>query len=502
MSYKKILLLITNFCVGICLTHGEQIPAFPGAEGYGAASVGGRGGEIIEVTNLNDSGPGSFRAAVSASSRRIAVFRVAGTIEVKSRIDIQYPYLTIAGQTALGDGILLKGTDEGGGQMLRIRTHDVIIRYLRIRSGAHGKPGRGQINVSLSPIPANGNRYGDIYNIVLDHLSLSWSLNENISIHRNVPEDDSTVWETYPTISDISVQHCLTAEGLYPHSTGIQTGGERIARNGKSVYNGGMGVSRLSIHRNVFANTSHRNPGLGCKSARVINNVMYNWNSKCAETHDAITVDWVGNYFKPGPLSDPKRLIVHNHFFKGFPQYPFDPPSIYMKGNMNSAHPHQDDWDMYTIHYAETKIPNRFYRPTSMNEALIPVTILSTPKIFPSLLNDAGANVRLDHLGEWITNQDKVDQRIIKDVINGTGEGILYEGNRVHYSDPQQVGGYPDMHDAQPYKDTDHDGMPDAWEEQYQFTVNDPSDNHDDPDGDGYTNIEEFLNGTDPLNGI
>ena len=291
------LLLITFFYLVSCCTYAADLPAFPGAEGFGAESVGGRRGKIIEVTNLHDSGPGSFRTAVSAPEPRIVVFRVAGTIEIKSRIDIQYPFLTVAGQTAPGDGILLKGTEEGGGQMLRIRTHDVILQYLRIRSGAHGKPGRGQINVSLSPIEANGNQYGNVYNIILDHLSLSWTLDENLSIHRNVPENQPQVWESYPTISNVSVQHCLIAEGLYPHSTGIQTGGERIARDGKSIYNGGMGVFNLSIHRNVFVNTSHRNPGLGSKSARVINNIMYNWSSKCAETHDAITVDWIGNYF-------------------------------------------------------------------------------------------------------------------------------------------------------------------------------------------------------------
>jgi len=141
---------------GWCLAGERPIPAFPDAEGYGAASVGGRGGRVIEVVNLDDAGPGSFRAAVSASGARIVVFRVAGVIELRSRVDVQHPFLTIAGQTAPGGGILLKGTAEGGGQMIRIRTHDVIIRYLRIRSGAHGKPGQGQTNIVLDPLEARG----------------------------------------------------------------------------------------------------------------------------------------------------------------------------------------------------------------------------------------------------------------------------------------------------------------------------------------------------------
>ncbi|OHB73314.1 MAG: hypothetical protein A2Z25_09775 [Planctomycetes bacterium RBG_16_55_9] len=129
--------------------------------------------------------------------------------------------------------------------MLRLRTHDVVIRYLRIRSGAHGSPGHGQVNISLDPIPANGDRYGDVYNIVIDHVSVSWTLDENIAIHRNVPEDDPNAWQTHPKIYDVTIQQCLIAEGLYPHSTGIQTGGERIARGGKSIYNGEHGYTNI-----------------------------------------------------------------------------------------------------------------------------------------------------------------------------------------------------------------------------------------------------------------
>ena len=261
---------------------------------------------MIEVTNLSDSGPGSFRAAVTSPGRRTVVFRVGGIIELKSRIDIGHPYLTIAGQTAPGGGITLKGTGQGGAQMLRIRTHDVVIRYLRVRGGKHGEPGRGQINICLDPLEASGNRYGDIYNVILDHCSVSWSLDENIAVFRNVPEQPAAARDNFPRIYNVTVQRCLIAEGLFPHSTGLQSGGERIARGGKSVFNGGHGVSELSIHHNLFANTSHRNPGLGTKNAQVINNVMYNWSSKCSETHDAMAVDWVGNYFKPGPLSDPR----------------------------------------------------------------------------------------------------------------------------------------------------------------------------------------------------
>jgi pectate lyase len=499
---KATLVLLTfsyliNFCFSLSFVKGG-IPAFPGAGGYGAQSVGGRGGRVIEVTNLNDTGPGSFRSAVTTPGRRIVVFRIGGTLELKSRIDIGHPYLTIAGQTAPGGGITLKGTSEGGGQMLRIRTHDVVVRYLRIRSGAHGRPGRSQVNISLDPIPARGDRFGDVYNIMIDHVSVSWTLDENIAIHRNVPEDDPNAWRAHPKIYDVSIQQCLIAEGLYPHSTGIQTGGERIARGGKSIYNGGHGVLRLSIHRNLFANTSHRNPALGCKSAQVVNNVMYNWSSKCSETHDAIMVDWIANYYKPGPLSDPRRLIVHNPFFKGYSQYRFADPSIFMSGNVNAQIPEQKDWQMYTIHYEERPLPASWRRAEPMFDAVCPVPILSAPQAYEWVLADVGANARLNSLGERVPNPDATDRRIINDVRNGTGAGVLFEGKRVHYMHPDQVGGFAKIEPGMAYADSDHDGMSDAWETKHGFNPQAPSDRGDDTDRDGYTNIEEFLNSTNP----
>jgi hypothetical protein len=474
------------------------VPAFPGAEGHGAASVGGRGGRVIEVTNLDDAGPGSFRAAVNAAGPRTVVFRVGGVIELKSRIDIGTPYLTIAGQTAPGGGITLKGSAEGGGQMLRIRTHDVIIRYLRIRSGAHGQPGRGQINLSLDPLEARGDRYGDVYHILLDHVSVSWSLDENLAIFRNVPTGDPVVRERYPRIHSVSVQHCLIAEGLYPHSTGLQAGGEREARNGMSIHNGGLGVSDLGIHRNLFASSSHRNPGLGCKSARVINNVLYNWSSKCSETHDAIHVDWIGNYFKPGPLSDPERLIVHNAFFKGFPQHRFPAPSIHMAGNVNADRPGQTDWEMYRIHYEERPLPAEYRREQPLPDGKFPVTVMPAGKAYEAVLANVGANARLNEQGRWVANLDAADQRILEDVRQRRGNGVLVKGNRVHYTHPDEAGGYPKIEPGTAYEDADHDGMADAWEKRQGLDPQDASDRNRDNDGDGYTNLEEFLNGTDP----
>jgi len=337
-----------------------------------------------------------------------------------------------------------------------------------------------------------------VYNIILDHVSVSWSLDENMSVFRNVPAEQPQAWATYPRIHGVTIQRCLVAEGLHPHSTGIQVGGERVMKDGKSIYNGGHGVSDISIHRNLFATCSHRNPGLGCQSARVINNVMYNWSSKCAETHDAIALDWIGNYLKPGPLSDARRLIVHNDFFKGFPQHRFGAPSVYMAGNVNAADARQGDWDMYSIHYEDRPLPPAYRRDKPMPEGPHPVKALSAQEAYASVLADVGANARLNERGEWVSNADAVDLRVLEDVRRGRGLGVLRNGNRVHYAHPDDVGGYPTIEPGTPYEDSDRDGMADTWERKHGLNPKSPSDSMGDDDGDGYTNVEEFLNGTDP----
>jgi pectate lyase len=373
-----------------------------------------------------------------------------------------------------------------------------MMRYLRIRSGAHGSPGKGQINICLDPLPAQENRYGDVFNIMLDHVSVSWSLDENIAIFRNVPGDTPAERESFPKIHNVTVQRCIIAEGLYPHSTGIQMGGERVMRDGLSVFNGGHGVFDVDIHHNLFANTSHRNPGLGSKSARVVNNVMYNWSSKCGETHDAISVDWIANWFQPGPLSTPGRLLVHNDFFKGRAQNRFEPPSIYMAGNVNASVPSQSDWEMYEIHYENRALPSSYRRSSPMSDATISLSLTNAEEAYQSILGNAGANARLNALGEWLPNADAVDVRVLEDVRLKRGNGVQSNGSWTHYTNPDQVGGYPKLEPGSPYTDNDVDGMSDEWEKRHGLDATDPSDGSTDADDDGYTNVEEFLNGTKP----
>lgn len=451
------------------------VPAFPGAEGAGALTPGGRGGRVIAVTNLNDSGPGSLRAAIEAKGPRIVVFQVGGIIELRKPIFIDEPYLTIAGQTAPGGGITLKGTDEGGGKMLVLRdVHDVIIRYLRIRSGAHGEAERGQINIAID---------SGVHDVIIDHTSLSWTLDENLMIHRNIPDDtDPDAW---PGIQKITVQRSILAEGLWPHSTGVQIGGEAELEGWRAVHD-------ITLHHNLFASNSLRNPGIGSAGTQVINNVVYNWGSRLGETWYASTVDWIGNYFKPGSLSNPDRHLVHAAFFRDSPQERFPPPSLYLYGNIalpDHTNPGTNDWELYVIHYEETPLPNEFLRVESLPHTPIPVTIQTAEEAYHSVLMDVGANARLDCEGNWVANSDAVDMRLVSDVREGTSSS----GRFIRHED--EVGGYPQIDSGTGCLDSDHDGMPDAWE--VNTNVLDP--HADDSAGydldPNYTNIEVYLAG-------
>ena len=257
------------------------IPAFPGAEGFGAISKGGRGGQVLEVTTLADSGPGSLRAALEADGPRMVVFRVAGIIELEDAIHIQHPYLTVAGQTAPGGGILLKGRDN---TLLRLRkgVHDVVIRYLRLRNGSGKADGSGYDNLMIT----------GAHNVVMDHVSMSWSTDENASMHRKA---------TYEPIYNITVQRSIMAEGLAGHSNGMLVAGDADYSNPNQIVEAWRGVSNLSIHHNLFAHNTHRNPRVKSGGAQVINNVIYNWKHRIGMTTRGSVIDMINNFCQGWP---------------------------------------------------------------------------------------------------------------------------------------------------------------------------------------------------------
>ena len=222
-----------------------KIPAFPGAEGGGAFSFGGRGGKVYVVTSLADSGPGTFREACEQGGARIVVFNVAGIIRLKSPISIRAPYITIAGQTAPGDGVCIAG------ESVLIDTHDVVIRFMRFR--------RGETNVTRRDDALGGNGVG---NIIIDHVSASWGLDENMSMYRHVYDRGTSKQEKLPTVN-VTIQNSIFSEALdtYNHAFGSTIGG-----------------LNSTFMRNLWANNISRNPSIGMYGDfNFVNNVIFNW---------------------------------------------------------------------------------------------------------------------------------------------------------------------------------------------------------------------------------
>ena len=250
----------------------EKVPAFPGAEGAGAFTPGGRGGKVIEVTNLNDSGPGSLRQAVEAGGPRIVVFRVSGIITLEKSLAITNPFITIAGQTAPGDGICIRG------HTTEINTHDVVLRYLRFRRG-----NLKDRDDALGGYP--------VRNIIVDHCSASWGLDENLSLYRYMQKMGGGPDKKRPA-ENLTIQWCISSEALdlNNHAFGATWGG----RNG-------------SFHHNLFACNTGRNPSIGWGDHFDFrNNVLFNWRHRTVDGGDASSmVNIVANYYKPGPAVNP-----------------------------------------------------------------------------------------------------------------------------------------------------------------------------------------------------
>ena len=419
----------------------SKVRAFPGAEGFGAASRGGRGGRVIEVTTLNDRGPGSFRHAVEVEGARTVVFRVGGTILLREGIEITHPYLTIAGQTAPGGGITLRNDPSNRSTPLSIKTHNVIIRYLRSRPGPCSRK-----TSSLDALDILGG-----HDIILDHCSFSWAVDEVVS--------------TWYSPRDITIQWCVISEGLYksahkkgPHSMGLLLGDK---------------VTRLSAHHNLMAHNDQRNPRLQGGIIDVVNNVVYNYGSYPAW----ITVDsdaapprinFVGNYIKPGSNSKRNRPIVVVPS-KGDIQ-------LHVSGNIGPHRPDEevDEWKAVGRWDGPDGKTVGFRRETRHDTP--PITTTSAAVAYEQVLSGAGCTVPL---------RDPVDRRVVADVKNGTGRIIDH---------PSEVGGWPELAPGKAPKDGDRDGMPDAWEAEHGLDSADASDGAKDRDGDGYTNLEEYLN--------
>jgi pectate lyase len=423
----------------------NDLPAFPGAEGWGSTTPGGRGGKVIEVTNLNDHGPGSLREAVEATGPRIVIFRVSGTIVLDTPLYIFNPKITIAGQTAPGDGICLRKSE------LQICTQDVVVRYLRIRRGIESgnKDGDG-LDVCDDP---QGKKVPAPDNVIVDHCTVSWTCDEVIN--------------TWHGAHNTTIQWCLISEALH----GALKPGHGFAAT--------LGGVNTTYHHNLIANCPGRDPSIGGNNSYQTinldfrNNVVFNWQERVIDGKPS-SINFVYNYYKHGPASQ-----FNDHIAKiDTPNYEkIGTPKWYITGNFLVDQPEisADNRKGVTgeVQYLVDK-PNEFS----------PVKTDKPEELYPLVLASAGAT---------LPHRDPVDLRIIEEVKTGKplhNNGIV--------KDPSDVGGWPELKSTPPPVDSDHDGMPDAWEKQYGLNPNDPSDGVKDMNGDGYTNVEKYLNGIDP----
>ncbi|WP_276484241.1 polysaccharide lyase [Paraflavitalea pollutisoli] len=454
-----------------------SIPAFPGAEGGGKFTFGGRGGQVLVVTNLNDDGPGSLRWACEQGGARVVVFNVAGIIRLKTPLIIRAPYITIAGQSAPGDGVCIAG------ETVWINTHDVLIRYMRFR--------RGETWVGRRDDAIGGNPIG---NIMIDHVSASWGLDENMSMYRHMYNDSTgAIEQKLPTVN-ITIQNSIFAEALdtWNHSFGSTLGGENC-----------------TFVRNLWANNTGRNPSIGWYGAfNFVNNVVFNWVHRSMDGSDYRgQFNIINNYFQPGPAT-PKDGNVGHRIIKpesGRSKLKYKTYGrAYVNGNVMEGYDAitKDNW-AGGVQVEDFKDAGEWTPYMKWNQPLpmAPVTTTDAKQAREFVLVNAGAT---------LPKRDPVDVRIAEQVKTGKityKEGVpLPETQFKHrrmpidsykigiITDPVQVGGYPE-YKGTPYKDSDNDGIPDDWEKAHGLNPNNAVDAAQyAKNKSGYTNIEEYLN--------
>jgi hypothetical protein len=447
--------LILLLSVLLTQTGWAQVPAFPGAEGFGMHTTGGRGGRLIKVTNLNDSGEGSLRAAIEASGPRIVIFEVSGTIALESKLYIRNDDITIAGQTAPGDGICVKN------YCVYITASNVIIRYMRFRMGDEAQ----QVDDALG---GQGSR-----NMIIDHCSMSWSIDECASFYAN---------------ENFTMQWCLMTESL-----------RNSFHEGSHGFGGIWGGNRASFHHNLLTHHSNRNPRFrGNKINRQTdvelvdfrNNVIYNYAGTSYGSEGGGSYNFVNNYYKYGPASgniNNKELLHVNVATAEYNWLELEGAHgiFYVNGNYMDGNEtvNKNNWDGGITWDIQTNI-ERVKSEVEFEKGNITTDDAATA--YERVLEYAGASLVRDTVDKRAIHDTRTRTASVMDGGNGSTNG---------YIDTQEaVGGWPVLNSLPAPTDTDGDGMPDDWELANGLNPNNPDDGNGDRDNDLYTNIEEYIN--------
>jgi hypothetical protein len=437
MNMSKEILL--GMCLLFCLTTQaqEKTLAFPGADGFGKYTTGGRGGKVYIVTNLNDDGPGSFREAVKKKEPRTIVFAVSGNIELQSSININSGDLTVAGQSAPGDGICIQN------HPVIVQANNVIIRFLRFRLGD---------KAGIESDAFGGTKSGE--NIIIDHCSVSWATDECASFYRN---------------KNFTLQWCIISESL----------NQSVHAKGEHGYGGIWGGMGASFHHNLLAHHTSRLPRFSGSATTpnspdelvdFRNNVIYNWGSNNTYGGERGRYNVVNNYYKPGPASKPKTNWMIN------PSSPYG--KFFIQGNIYDGNKttSANNWEGGVK--AKDLDSVRALSPFAV-EAIREQTARDA---FDDVVKYAGASFK----------RDAVDQRVISEVCKGNAsfgkskDGII--------DSQQDAGGWPSLKTLPAPVDSDVDGIPDTWEKKNKLDPNDPEDALKRSGSDHYTNLEVYLN--------
>lgn len=447
-SLKRTLLLCLLLALAGLTKASAGNRAFPGAEGFGRFASGGRGGKVLEVTNLNDAGDGSFRAAIDAVGPRTIVFRVSGTIKLREPLTIHSGDVTIAGQTAPGDGICIRDYP------VKIAADNVIIRYVRFRLG-------DSASTPEDALSGESSLHQRFRNIIIDHCSMSWGLDECSSFY---------------DVSDFTMQWCFITESLNRSSH----------PKGDHGYGGIWGGWRSSFHHNLIAHHTSRTPRFNGSRYTSLpdselvdfrNNVVYNWGYNSAYGGERGNQNVVANYFKHGPATkrevrfrilDPSDSLgnwfVAENFVWGSPAIS------------------QDNWNG-GVQGEFAGIQKMRRQPEPFPYA--PITIHTAQEAF---------GLVLEHGGACLPHRDVVDSRIVREVQTSTATFGGTWGRDSGIIDSQiAVGGWPRLQSAAPLSDSDHDGIPDVWETERGLNPDDPSDGAAIATT-GYSNLELYLN--------
>ena len=478
-----------------------KVPAFPGAEGGGKSSFGGRGGKVFVVTNLADSGPGTLREACEAAGPRIVIFNVAGVIHLQKPIYIEAPYITIDGHTAPGDGVCI--ADNG----LVDNVHDVVIRYLRLRRG------------NLDVFNRHGTHYGNpVGNIIIDHVSASWGQDQNIDTYRHMyPSTNGGPDLKLPSVN-VTIQWTITSEALntYNHAFGGDWGGRNTG-----------------FHHNLFACNTGRNPSIAMSyDFNFVNNVLFNWRHRSVDGGDSNSVfNIINNYFKPGPATMNNAVryrILQPAQSWNKTEHISRWGKAYVAGNIVEGNEAvtKDNWNGGVQFNkapdadASGEIAKGLINDDLQNSNIIarvrvdkpfhmaPMTITSAKQAYEDVLNGAGCT---------LPRRDPVDERVINSVRTGK---VWSEGEEVNpphmkglaknnigtagngiITDISQVGGWPE-YKGEPLKDLGADGIPRSWKQKYGLDAADAGLAQKDLQGDGYTVMDKYLDGLDPTKKI